>query len=111
MFQQRQLNEILTVEISQATLAPGAVGAGAVVSVTANPTLAGGPSLATMLPGDVIEVYAPPAAATNGLDITAGVVSQGVVRVNFHNGTAGSITPVSAVYTLWAKRITPNIVS
>lgn len=107
MFQQRQLNDIMQLmEVSTATIAPGAVTSGStpVYSATAFPG-------ATFALGDQLEIFPAAGTACNGILVSAtptGTV--GTAGVYFQNTTGGTITPVSGKYTIVATRITPTLI-
>lgn len=110
-FAQRQLNEIYSqIEVSFATVNPGAITTGSKAAVTVTPVV-GGPGSGNTLPsqcalGDSVDVI-PSAAAGNvsGLLITASVSAAGTIIVGFFNATGGTITPTSAVWTFVTKRL------
>ena len=116
MFQQRQLNDIYQlVEVSFATVSPGAITTGSKAVVTVTPVLgsATGTQNATIALGDSVEVI--PSAGVGsvaGLVITAlpTGVSAGQVIVSFYNASAGTITPTSGTYTFVAKRYTNTLI-
>jgi hypothetical protein len=112
MFQTRQLEDVFQqVEISTATISPGAVANGAAnaVYVAAAFTTPGGVA-ASFNAGDYLIVIPPLGAAVNGVSIDAtGTATAGTAGVAFTNVTGGSITPASGKYTIIAIRITPTL--
>lgn len=116
MFQARQSEEIQPlIEISFATISPGAVGNGTTVVTSTAFTLgaAGSASPATFALGDQLEIFPSAAAATNGVNVTAiPGATPGTASVYFQNNTGGSITPVaSQKYTIIATRLPATLVS
>ena len=121
MFQQRQMNEVWPLveeSYSTSTVSPGAVANGqTVVFVAAVPCSLGAPggggtSAATFAVGDTLEVVAPASAALNGILVSAAPnATPGSCTLYFTNGTAGSVTPVAAIYKIIAKRQVANVVS
>ncbi len=113
MFQQRQLNEVLPlIEISQANaVSPGAITNGTTVAVTV--TLKTGQlTTATFQLGDNCEVFAPASAALNGVLVSCAPTSTaGTALMYFTNNTGGTVTPVSATYTIYARRLAPYSVN
>jgi hypothetical protein len=116
MFQQRQLNDLYQLmEVSfTAAVAPGIIASGAAARVSTTCTT-GSPSspsqdLAQFNIGDNIEVIAPASAGNlAGLIIQAWPSAQGTCLITFYNQSGGNITPVSANYTIVAKRITAQL--
>lgn len=107
MFQQRQINDVMQLlEVSTATIAPGAVTSGS-TPVYAAVAFAG----ATFALGDQLEIFPSAAAATNGVLVSATpTATPGTAGVYFQNTTGGTITPTSAKYTIVATRITPTLI-
>jgi hypothetical protein len=116
MFQQRQLTDIYgDMEVSFATVTPGTVGANSGVFLIVTPVIGGAgtgnTTMATVLPGDIIDAV-PPASAGSlaGLLINVSVVAAGSYSVNFYNTTGSPITPTSAIWTFVAKRLRPDLI-
>ena len=114
MFQQRQINDIYQlVEVSFATVAPGAITTGSKASVTVSPVIGGGAGLSAsqcVLGDQVLQVIAPAGAGNlGGLIISGQVSAAGQVTVSFFNASTGTITPTSAVYTFVIARFTPTL--
>lgn len=118
MFQQRQLNEIFPlIEVSfSATGTPGALttGTDGRISVAC---FVGGPGAANTSPatfalGDDLEVVVPAAAGNMAGMIVSATPSAtpGTCTIAFHNGSAGTITPTTAQYTVIAKRVPASVV-
>ena len=116
-FYQRQFAEIYPLaEISFANISPGAVAAGATVTVAATAFTLNAPGSgipATFALGDQLEIWPSAAANTNGLVVSAApTATAGTALITFYNGTGGSITPTaSQKYTIVGIRLANNIVS
>lgn len=109
MYQQRQLNEVIPlVEISTAAaVSPGAITNGSTVAVTVNLKV-GGINPAAYALGDNCEVYAPASAALNGVLVScAPTATPGTALMYFTNNTGATVTPVSATYVVYARRLAP----
>lgn len=78
------------------TIAPGAVGAGVVVTTTV--------AVAACLPGDFVTVTSQDPALSNSILLQGHVSVAGTVSVQFANISAGGITPASAVYNITVTR-------
>lgn len=119
MFQQRQMNEVWPLveeSYSTAGVAPGAITNGTVVTTSTACSLGapggGGTSAATFGLGDTLEVIPPAAAAANGVAVTAyPTATAGTALIVFLNNTGGTVTPVSSIYKIIAKRQVANVVS
>ena len=112
MFQQRQINDVYQlVEVSQTpAFTPGAVGNNSVLGSSQACTLGGTTNPATFAIGDELEVFPTTVTATNGIHVAAAPTSvAGTAIITFVNGSGGGVTPVSGVYKIVAKRITPTL--
>lgn len=110
-FAQRQLNEIYSlIEVSFATVNPGAITTGSKAAVTVNPVVGGAGSGNTLpsqcILGDFVQAIPSAAAgAPGGLIITATVSANGTIIIGFYNAGAGTVTLTSAVWTFVTKRL------
>lgn len=116
MFQSRLIDEVLPlIEVSFATLNPGAVTAGSSVVVNVAATLGsvGSSSPATFTASDVILMVFPLAGtATIGLRVTGSPsATAGTANFSFKNDTNGTITPTSGPYKIVAVRTVNTLVS
>lgn len=98
--QKRQFNDVFTnVSSGSAALTPAAL--------TTNTSGASTVAVPGALVGDVVLVTqntaaGAPVAQTAGIQVTGQVYAAGVVSIVFSNTSAGSLTPVAAVYTVVA---------
>jgi len=113
MYQPRQFEEMQPLsELSfSVSFTPGAVANNTTISSAQACTLGGTTVPASFALGDQLEVFAPAAAATNGLVVSAAPgPTPGTAVFYFQNGTLGSITPVAAVYKVIATRLRPDTI-
>lgn len=88
----------LDTKVVQASISPSAItsGSGATSNVAVSGLGFGKWIVGVIAPGDL-----------QGLTVTAYVSATNTVAIRFHNGTGGSVTPPSGVYTIQAVKVVP----